>query len=137
MKVSSSTGCVEPLPGHWVQCCVDMRSDELRRILFVENSEGIPVCGHLQHDILPNFSPSLHIFISSVTLHCISDISIYCHFQSSPSLSHFVAFVGEEGHLVTARADSTVVKVWPQPPQDSKIITSPEAHIPLTGQIQG
>ena len=94
-------------------------------------SENFPLYG-----ILPNFLSSLHIFISSVTLHCISDISIYCHFQSSPLPSHFVAFVGEEGHLVTARADCTVVKVWPPPPQDSTIITSPEAHIPLTGQIQ-
>jgi len=26
---------------------VDMSSDELRRILFVEDNEGIPVCGQL------------------------------------------------------------------------------------------
>ena len=78
---------------------------------------------------------SVHISISPIPLHC--DISIYCHSQSSPLLSHFVAFVGEEGHLATARADSTVVKVWPPPTQDSKIITSPEACITLAGQIQG
>ena len=142
MKVSSSVLALDVWShylaiGSSVVQVVDMSSDELRRIIFVEDNEGIPVCGHLQHDILPNFSSSLQIFISSVTLHCISDISIYCHSQSSPLPSHFVAFVGEEGHLATARAESTVVKVWPPPAQDSKNITSPEAHIPLTGQIQG
>ena len=23
VKLCASTGCVEPLPGHWVQCCTD------------------------------------------------------------------------------------------------------------------
>ena len=90
------------------------------------------ICSILYHNFV---KPShCHTFISSAL---ISDISIYCHSQSSSLPSHFVAFIGKEGHLATARADSTVVKVWPPPPQDSKIITSPEACITLAGQIQG
>ena len=83
------------------------------------------------------FLSSVHISIFPIPLCCVSDISIYCHSQSSPLPSHFVAFVGGEGHLATARADNTVVKVWPPPLQDSKIITSPQAHISLPGQIHG
>ena len=110
---------------------VDMSSDELRRVIFVEDSEGIPVCGHLQHNFVtfPSRAP--------IPLYFISDASIYCHSQSSPLPSHFVAFVGEDGHLATARANSTAVKVWSPPPKDSKIITSPEGHISFMGKIQG
>ena len=137
VKVSSSVLALDVWShylaiGSSVVQMVDLSSDELRRIIFVEDSEGIPVCGY--YTIILS---SVHISISPIPLCCVSDISIYCHSQSSPLPSHFVAFVGEEGHLATARADSTVVKVWSPPPKDSKIITSPEGHIPLTGQIQG
>ena len=136
VKVSSSVLAVDVWNhylaiGSSVVQMVDMSSDELRRIIFVEDSEGIPVCGY--YTIILS---SVHISISPIPLCCVSDIFIYYHSQSSPLPSHFVAFVGDEGHLATARADSTVVKVWPPPPQDSKIITSPEACITLAGQIQ-
>ena len=62
---------------------VDMSSDEWRRIIFVEDREGIPVCRHLQHIIYHNFVmqvftfPSLHavlvMYLFTVTLralHC-------------------------------------------------------------------
>ena len=138
VKVSSSVLALDVWShylaiGSSVVQMVDMSSDELRRIIFVEDSEGIPVCVHLQYIILS----SIHISISPIPLCCVSDIFICSHSQNSPLPSHFVAFVGEEGHLATARADSTVVKVWPPPPQDSKIITSPEACITITGQIEG
>ena len=146
IKLCASTGCVEPLPGHWVQCCTDggheqwwIEKNSLCRRQWRNTSMWTSAAYFYQAFLW--FYQGLHIFIllslKFILLHCISDKSIYCHSQSSPLPSHFVAFVGEEGHLVTARADSTVVKVWPPPPQDSRIITSPEAHIPLTGQIQG
>lgn len=140
VKVSSSVLALDVWShylaiGSSVVQMVDVSSDELRRIIFVEDSEGIPVCGHLQHNFVKR--SHFHTTTSPIPLCCVHDIFIFCHSQSSPLPSHFVAFVGEEGHLATARADSTVVKVWPPPPQDSKIITSPEACITLAGQIQG
>ena len=54
--------------------------------------------------------------------------------------SHFVAFTGDGGHLATARDGDTVVKFWPPPCPESKIITSPNARISVTekpGRIQG
>lgn len=52
MKVSSSVLALDVWShylaiGSSVVQMVDMSSDELRRILFVEDSEGIPVCGQL------------------------------------------------------------------------------------------
>ena len=110
-----------------------MSGEELSLLKTVKEYQYVGICSILYTIILS----SVHISISPIPLCCVSDTSVYCHSQSSPLPSHFVAFVGEDGHLATARADSTVVKVWPPPPQDSKIITSPEAYISLTGKIQG
>ena len=56
VKVSSSVLALDVWShylaiGSSVVQMVDMSSDELRRIIFVEDSEGIPVCAHLQHII--------------------------------------------------------------------------------------
>ena len=48
---------------------VDMSSDELRRIIFVEDSEGIPVGGHLAA-AYHNFGKHSHFHLSYSSVLC-------------------------------------------------------------------
>ena len=69
VKVSSSVLAVDVWShylaiGSSVVQMVDMSSDEWRRIIFVEDSEGIPVCRHLQHIIYHNFVKHSHFHLS-------------------------------------------------------------------------
>ena len=101
VKVSSSVLALDVWShylaiGSSVVQMVDMSSDELRRILFVEDSEGIPVCGHLQHiftklfyDFIKAFTFS-YFYLSSLFFYTVLVINLFTVILRAPHCPHIL-----------------------------------------------
>ena len=88
-----------------IQLC-NLKTKGPKRTIYAKKGELMPVC-----DIAARYNCRRIVSLKQNTV------------QKTKSTKHMIAFVGNEGHLASAKVGGDTINIWPPPPAKSYAVT--------------